>query len=214
MSSLSRFPKPGPALEAEFVIWPSDLEIHRIHGATYGSMEFNGTGRGNGRFSPLAGPSGAIIPTLYGGASFECASMESVFHDVPHTAGFKAYDKKNLEKARASIITPTRNLNLINLSGKALHKLGISRVRLLECEAAEYPHTRPWAEARHRQHIQADGLRWVSRQDDEAHALMLFGDRVEPGDLRVASPPTHILKNPELYLQLLELAQLIGVEIL
>jgi hypothetical protein len=33
----------------------------------------------------------AAIPTLYGGTSFNCASMETVFHDVPFSSGLKAF---------------------------------------------------------------------------------------------------------------------------
>lgn len=30
---------------------------------------------------------GASIPTLYGGTTFDCAAMETVFHDVPIAPG-------------------------------------------------------------------------------------------------------------------------------
>jgi hypothetical protein len=208
---MDSFPAPGLTLEAEFITWPADREIHRVHNAAYGSIEFN-PGNGDARFSPVTSARGNPVPTLYGGETFECALMETVFRDVPHTAGFKAYDKHNLDRMRASVLCPSRDLLLVNLSGKALHKLGITRAKLLECEAADFSHTRRWAGALHAQLPKADGLRWVSRQDDEAHALLLFGDRVKKAVLRVTRPPTDIVHDLKLYLQVLDLAQLIGVD--
>jgi hypothetical protein len=38
--------------------------------------------KGNARFSPIKDSDGASIPTLYGGTSFDCAVMETLFHDV------------------------------------------------------------------------------------------------------------------------------------
>ena len=50
---------------------------------------------------------------------------QTVFHDVPHTPGFKSYDKHNLEGALASVLSPARDLQLVSLSAKALRKLPI-----------------------------------------------------------------------------------------
>jgi len=209
-----RFPLPGPSLVAELVVWPAGQPVYRVHNARYGSLDFNASGAGNTRFSPIADARGKTVPTLYGGETFECALMETVFHDVPFTPGFKTYDRNNLDHVRASILSPARDLLLVNLAGKALRKLGISRARLLESDPADYSHTRPWAEALHRQFIKIDGLRWVSRQDDEAHALVLFGNRVKRGDLREVQPPTELADDGKLYLQLLALARVIGILLL
>lgn len=208
------FPAPGTALLAEFLTWQATRPIYRVHKLRYGPAQFNGSGVGNARFSPIAGTDGKPIPTLYGGETFQGALMETVFHDVPHLPGFKSYDKRNLDQERISIISPVRDLVLVNLSGKALRKLGIPRSKLLESGPAKYPSTRLWAEALHRQCPEADGLCWVSRQDDEAHALVLFGDRVRRGDLHTLQFSADIVNDPNLYLQVLELAQLIGIVIL
>jgi len=206
------FPVPGQALKAEFATWPADRLIHRVHQARFGLIQFNGSGLGNARFSPIASHRGRTVPTLYGGETFECALMETVFHDVPHAAGFKSCDKNNLVSQRVSVLSPDRDLLLVDLSAKALRKLGIARARLLESDAADYPHTRPWAAALHGQFPEADGLRWVSRQDDEAHALILFGDRVKRGALRIVQTPAGLMDDPERYLRVLTLAQVIGVD--
>ncbi len=207
------FPAPGPGLHAELVKWVAGREIHRVHGASYGSTEFNASAKGNARFSPIENAKGKIIPTLYGGSTFDCAAMETVFRDIPYAPGFKTFDKDKLKDKSVSVISPARDLNLVDLSGKALRKLGISRLQLIDSDAADYPNTRPWAAALHAQCPKADGLVWVSRQDDEARAMILFGDRMDKGDLAETSPPSDIAGDPILYGQLLELAKRIGVNI-
>lgn len=66
--------------------------LHRVHQSKYQADEFNPGVRGNARFSPIQDEHGKPIPTLYGGTMMACALMETVFHDVPHTAGFKIFD--------------------------------------------------------------------------------------------------------------------------
>ena len=67
--------------------WAKDRVIHRIHEEHDAGDVFNPGLRGNARFSPIKDSTATAIPTLYGGDSFECAAMETVFHDVPYTAG-------------------------------------------------------------------------------------------------------------------------------
>jgi len=155
-----------------------------------------------------------MIPTLYGGTTFECAAMETVFRDIPYSRSLKTFDKSKLQDRLASVISPTRDLQLINLANTALRKLGIPRNQLIDSDAADYPQTRPWAVALYEQFPQADGLVWVSRQDDQAHSLVIFGDRVKKSDLAEVAPPKDITGDPGIYAQLLDLAQRIGVNII
>ena len=62
-----------------------------------------------------------------------------------------------------SQLTLSRNLTLIDLSAVPLHKLGISRKDLIECDASQYSETRAWALALHDQYPNAEGLTWTSR---------------------------------------------------
>lgn len=204
------FPAPGPDLHAETVPWKAGERIERIHDQKYGSTQFNPANTSDSRFSPIASK-GKIIPTLYGGTTFDCAAMESVFRDIPYSPGFKAFDKDKLQGKRASVISPTRDLQLINLASKALRKLGITRIQLIESDSVDYINTRPWAVALHDQFPQSDGLVWVSRQDDEAQALVLFGDRVRKPDLAEVASPRGIAGDPVIYPKLLDLARRIGV---
>lgn len=207
------FPVPGPGLHADAVKWKKGRRIERIHDEKYASTQFNTKSAGNSRFSSIAAK-GKIIPTLYGGSTFECVAMETVFRDIPYSRGFKSFDKKKLQGKQASIIIPTRDLQLINLANTALRKLVITRNQLIDNDAADYANTRPWAVALHEQFPLVDGLVWVSRQDDEAHAVVLFGDRVKNTDLEEVDPPVEITVDPVIYARLLDLAQRIGVNII
>jgi hypothetical protein len=193
--------------------WPRGQVIHRIHPNIYGSSQFNPGPKGNARFSPIKASDKSNIPTLYGGTTFDCAAMETVFHDVPIAAGFKTFDKQKLADHAYSQITPRRALNLIDLTGTALKKLGIQRSQLIDTEKDEYLNTRNWAEALHAACPNADGLCWVSRQDDRAFAIVIFGDRVAAADLTPAGAPQDLLTVAPVYADLVVLADRIGVDL-
>lgn len=89
--------------------------------------------------------------------------METVFHDVPHTAGFKSFDKGKLTGQVHSAVQVSQPLHLVDLSSVALRKLGVTRKQLIDTEKDQYPATRKWAEAIHRQYPDVQGLSWVSR---------------------------------------------------
>lgn len=215
VTSLADGPPPPPNLAAlaSWFSWPKGRPIHRIHLDRYDGNQFNPGVSGNARFSPIKTKAGLSIPTLYGGMTFECAAMETVFHDVPYSPGLKTLEKSKLRDQTYSQLIPGRDLNLIDLSSPALRKLGIERKELIDTEKDRYPHTRKWAEAFHAECDEADGLCWVSRQDDRASAIMLFGDRVEDALLAVSGPSQNILSDLSIYGDLLVLADRIGLDI-
>jgi hypothetical protein len=204
---------PAPNLQITTTSWPAGLAIHRVHHLDYGAVQFNPGVRGNARFSPIAAAGAHPIPTLYGGSSFACAAMESVFHDVPFVAGFKAYDKGKLAGQGHSQFSAARDLLLADLGSKALRKLGVPRNALIDTEKDQYPLTRQWAVAIHAQFPAVQGLCWVSRQDDSARALVLFGDRIAEGLLEPGAPTRSLVNDPAAYGELLALAEQIGVDI-
>lgn len=195
------------------MIWPKGQVIHRVHLKIYGSSEFNPGLKGNARFSPIKASDGLSIPTLYGGTTFDCAAMETIFHDVPFAAGLKTFDKQKLADQAYSQVTPQRNFSLADLSTTALRKLGVHRHQLIDTEKDKYPSTRKWAEAIHAACPSAEGLCWVSRQDDRALAVILFGDRVATTDLLPTADPRNVLADVLVYVDLLALADRIGVNI-
>jgi hypothetical protein len=176
-------------------------------------VEFNPSPAGNARFSPLVNAAGAVIPTLYAGTTLDCALMETVFHDVPFVAGPKIWSKATHVAGKVySQFTLRRNLTLIDLSAVPLHKLGISRKDLIECDGSQYPETRAWALALHDQYPNAEGLTWTSRQADPARALVLFEDRFSGPALNVSGAPTSLLlSDGSAILEVLTLARRLGV---
>src|SRR3990172_11494560 len=105
--------------------WPRGRPIHRIHLVRYAADSFNPGRKGDARFSPIVDASGTAIPTLYGGSTFDCAAMETVFHDVPFAPGFKSFDKRKFVGQIHSVLLPATDLVLADLSNVALRKLGV-----------------------------------------------------------------------------------------
>ncbi|WP_313806665.1 RES family NAD+ phosphorylase [Sphingobium sp.] len=194
--------------------WESGEIIHRVHPDVYTADQFNPGLNGNARFSPICDAAGNPIPTIYGGTTFECAVMETVFHDVPFAAGLKTVARRKIRHHHYSQLISAAELTLANLSNKALRKLGIPRVDLIDTEKDLYPQTRKWAEAIHAQCLDVQGLCWVSRQDHTAQAIILFGDRLAPGLLSLTAPSVDLVGDDATYAGAVKLADDIGVKII
>jgi hypothetical protein len=206
-------PAPPEHLHISTLIWKAVRTLHRVHLAEFAGDQFNPGKTGNARFSPIKTPRGKSIPTVYGGSTFECAAMETVFHDVPFVPGFKSSDKAKLKDQVHTRLTFRTDLVLVDLRSKALRKLGIQRKHLIDSEKDQYPVARLWAEAIHTQHPHVQGLCWTSRQDDAAQAVVLFGDRIAPGDLYKVGDSRSLLDDSATYDELLDLALQVGVNI-
>lgn len=204
-------PAPGSKLALTIKQWPPGTVLHRVHLSRYGAVQFNPGVQGNARFSPIQNKQGQPIPTLYAGATLDCALMETVFHDVPFAPGFKSLDKRRLHEQMHASLKLAHPLQLVDLSSIALRKLGVRRNQLIDTEKAAYPHTRRWAEAIHHQCPTAQGLSWVSRQDDGARAFVLFGDRIDAGVLTAVAESVPLLDEGERQDAVFLLAERLGV---
>lgn len=193
--------------------WSSSRVIHRVHPAVYEAERFNPGPNGNARFSPITDACGGSIPTIYGGTTFHCAAMETVFHDLPFTPGLKSMRKEKLRGHSYSQIIPAQDLTLADLSGPALRKIGIKRVDLIDTEKRRYRFTRKWAEAIHAQCADVQGLCWVSRQDERALALIIFGDRVGADSLGIHAPSVDLVAHVATYADLVGLADDNGLKL-
>jgi hypothetical protein len=213
MGTLVPAPPTDLAKHIKTVSWPKGQLIHRVHLSAYAPDAFNPGAKGNARFSPIQDSSGKNIPTLYGGTTFDCAVMETVFHDVPFIAGLKTFDKAKLADQLYSVLAPQRALVLADLSATALRALGLRRGELIDTEKDQYPGTRKWAEAIHAACPAVEGLCWVSRQDDRARAIVLFGNRISPDDLKTSGISREIRSDIAVYSDLLTLAERIGVNV-
>ncbi|NCE85729.1 RES family NAD+ phosphorylase [Pseudomonas sp. Q1] len=206
-------PVPAAMLHVTLTVLAKGDVLHRVHQEKYQPDQFNPGVHGNARFSPIQDDQGRAIPTLYGGTTVECALMETVFHDVPHTAGFKSFDKGKLVGQVHSAVQVTQPLHLVDLSSVPLRKLGVTRKQLIDTEKDQYPATRKWAEAIHRQYPDVQGLSWVSRQDDSARAVVLFGDRIPGGALHSQGASRSLIEDSTVFDSVLDLADRIGVVI-
>lgn len=210
-------PASTPALPGKLHVTLTSLVkgevLHRVHQSKYLAEELNPGVQGNARFSPIQDEHGNPIPTLYGGTTLDCALMETVFHDVPHSAGFKSVDKGKLAGQVHSTVRIEQELQLVDLASVPLRKLGVTRKQLIDTEKDQYPATRKWAVAIHRRCPQAQGLSWISRQDDSARTVVLFGDRIPDAALRAEGKSRSLLDDADAYDAVLDLANRIGVNI-
>src|SRR5664280_442804 len=206
-------PSPPKRLDATLVTLKlgRGLKLHRVHDLAFGGSEFNTNTKGNARFSPITDDAGVLIPTLYAGTTLDCALMETIFHDLPFNAGFKPFSKLKMDGKVHSVLNPTADLRLIDLSTVALHTLGVKRTQLIDTTKVHYPATRHWAQALYTQFPNAQGLRWTSRQDDQAHAVMLFGTRVSPSDIGWDGTSESLLLDGHAQPSVIDLASRIGV---
>ena len=209
----STVPDPPAVLHVTPAIWKAGAALHRLHLEAYAAEAFNPGIKGNARFSPIVNAAGKPIPTLYGGTSFDCAAMETVFHDVPFAPGLKTYAKHKLEGQLHSVLATTVALTLADLRNVPLRKLGVERKQLIDTDKDTYGQTRKWAAAIHAQHDHIQGLCWTSRQDDSAMAVMLFGDRIGAGTVTQRDRSRVLLDDGPTYMELLTLADMIGVRV-
>jgi len=206
-------PQPQGTLNISLTTLAAGTVLHRIHDQQYNAVQFNPSIGGNARFSPIQNSKGVPIPTLYAGITQNCALMETAFHDVPYVPGFKTVDKNKLIELVHSIVETTSDLTLVDLASVPLRKLGITRNELIDTEKDQYPVTRLWAKEIYSQCPAAQGLVWISRQDDSTKAIVLFGDRVNTGVLQQSGDSLSITEDSATYTAVLELADQLGVQI-
>ena len=209
----STTPEPSDHLDLSFTKLAEGTVLHRVHESGYLAGQFNPGVRGNARFSPIQDDQGEAIPTLYAGTTLACALMETVFHDVPHTAGFKTFDKAKLSGQVHSTVRVEADIRLVDLSSVPLRKLGVTSKQLIDTEKNQYSATRKWAMAIHSQCPDAQGLSWISRQDDSARAVVLFGDRIQESQLKADAESLNLSEDIVTYDAVLDLAERIGVSI-
>lgn len=208
-----RDPPPGPPpTNPPKVVTLKPRTIWRVHAAQYRPAQFHPGGNGDARFSPIYRPDKTPIPTIYGASTFAGAIMETIFHDVPTPPAGYILDIEKLREAEivVSRIRAKRTLPLVDLSTKGLKRMGLRRADLIDTPVNLYPGTRAWAEWLHQQ-SRTKGLLWTSRQDDEAKALILFGDRIAESAFRVEVDREPVYENQHLD-ELLDIAEHIGIE--
>lgn len=191
-------------------VWKEGRPVNRIHPVRYASTEFNATGKGHARFSPLVQPDGTIIATMYGADTFRAAAMETVFHDLPDDIAHFIFDYKKLHSMALSVIEPMRDLQLLELSAVGLKPMRLKRADIVESPPSLYWQTQQYALGWHNRFPNIDGLYWISKQDGDGPACMLFGDRVSVGDLAITSVGESLQASPQME-KMVNLAKLLGI---
>ena len=162
-----------------------ETRLFRNHHRDFGGASFNPCRGGATRFAPLRSPNGACIPTFYAATTFDGAAYETMFRDPPSKYG--GYRRQLLEDRGVSVIAPLRTLQLVGLFTPELRRLGIPPEEMFQAHDSVYPFCRDLAEMAWRDNPDADGIVWSSVRDSAAHAMLLFGDRLDPADFSVAS---------------------------
>ena len=178
--------RPG---KAGYIALRSGIEFHRIHPTVYMPEQFNGTEKGDARFSPIKSPAGMVIPTIYGAESFECAACEVILRcpDVPPVdlktglPTFQIVFPADFEHYSHSVVRTTVDLNLVDVTTAGQRKFGVDQNALLAGPKSTYPETRAWAEHIHATCSAAAGLYYTSFQYGPKFAIVLFGDRRAAG---------------------------------
>ncbi|HYG61476.1 MAG TPA: RES family NAD+ phosphorylase [Thermoanaerobaculia bacterium] len=197
------------------MVWERGKSILRCHDVRFGASEFN-PGVGRGRFHPLRDLDGRPVPTLYAADNPEGAFSETIFHEMPVRGPEKILRRLSLVPTVLSTLAATRDLTLAQLHGYGLSRIGVTRSELIEVGSEHYGETAAWARALHAcdgRDGRIDGLVWVSRQHDDAYALVLFGDRVARRDLVVVEPPLPLYQGPG-YLAVQSAAERAGITII
>jgi hypothetical protein len=203
--------RPTSGKDPEIKPWTSRRTFWRAHAAKYPPEQFNASGLGSARFSPLFNPlDGTPIPILYLANRRSGALCESVLHDCPtppigYTLDFGKLRDQELVLSPLKI---TVKIRLINLTVPGLKRLGLTRADVID--GGDYARTRDFAAWLYQHCPTAQGLRWVSRQDDEASVMVLFGDRLSKTALKVAGPSESTWAMP-VEGELLDLATTLGI---
>lgn len=176
-----------PASVRQASLFPVDLgtRLFRNHHRDFSGAAFTPCRGRATRFAPLRTPDGACIPTFYAATTFDGAAYETMFRDPPSKYG--GYRRQLLEDRGVSVVAPVRTLRLVGLFTPELRRLDILPEEVFQAHDSVYPFCRGLAEMAWRDNPDADGIVWSSVRDSAAHAMLLFGDRLDPADFSVES---------------------------
>jgi hypothetical protein len=182
------------------ITWDAGRPMARLYNARHGPLGFNPTAASQ-RFRPIHDDEDRVVPTSYAGEDVETALAEGLLRGVDAIEADERprLYRRDVRDIRLAAVAPTRALTFAQLNGPGLTKLGLSRKKLIEVPAPEYPHTAAWAQAIFDCPIAFDGLLWTSRQNDSAAAVVLWEGRIDPtADLRLIDEPLALDSEPGL----------------
>jgi hypothetical protein len=187
--------------------------LWRVYPQKYDVDGFNDTPLGNARFSPIE-VAGSIVATLYAGSTLDVALMETVWHDAPIPShDFDLILKAATEPRRVGSFKPSGALRLVDLTAVGLRRLGLTRSNVIDGDQADYPITRQLCTWLYENKPEAQGVCWISRQNDEGWAVVLFKPRLGDISLAVDAKDEIFTDGPHLD-ALLTLAERLGASVI
>ena len=139
-------------------VWPAGRPFVRAHEHAFGSTESDPRATGDRRFSPFTAD-GVIVPVLYAGTDDRTATAETIFHRLAGRGRPRRVPLARYRSWQWSEVHPTRDLRLLALDA------GLpDAAELVDGDALSCARSRQRAAELLRQHPDADGLVWVSRQ--------------------------------------------------
>ena len=164
----------------------------RVYHTAHGALSYNGTEKGNARFSPIQDADGHTVPVLYAGSTPAVALMETVLHDAPWPSDgyILTLPPPDKELRRMACLVNVQPLQLADFSALGLRRVGLKKSDVLETDKTHYPHSRSVAQWLYAQRPDLQGILWPSRQDDRGKAMVVFAPRLK-------TTPLHVWHNGE-----------------
>jgi hypothetical protein len=140
------------------LVWPTGRPFVRAHAHTFGSTELDARTTGDHRFSPLE-VDGATVPVIYAGTDDRTAAAETIFHRLPGHGRPRRVPLDRYLGWQWSRVRATRDLRLLAIDARLE-----GAADLVDGDALSYAHARHGAAELLREHPDADGFLWASRQ--------------------------------------------------
>lgn len=156
------------------VEWPTKTRMWRLFSRVRGALGFNPT-RTSARFRPIYLDK-KIVPTAYVAEDTETAIAEGLLRGVSSLVTGSRRRLEGVEVADLSLIPliPTRAMTLMRLHGAGLTRFGLLPAHITDCEKEFYPYTAAWAQGLHDCETHADGIIWMSHQNNAGEAAILW----------------------------------------
>lgn len=187
------WPSGKTAVAHEQPVDPGTLLYRVLDGSSGRSVtDFNPGLGAPTRFAFFTAKDGSKVPVLYAALTAEAALAESILRYVPVEGGELL--RRDYEPMILGGLRPLRSLRLASFKGLGLRALGTDQSDVSETGPDRYEETVLWAQAAHLAGF--DGVAWMSHRCNSDIAVMLFGDRVQKGDLQADSGVARIFRRP------------------
>ncbi len=143
--------------------------LFRLHESCYGAIYFNPDP--SWRFND---PSGKEYGVLYAALDYHAALRETLKPDK-----FNILSANFLRSRCLSILTPKRDLRLVDLAGAGLTRIGADG----RLTTGSYQIAQSWSQALYRHPDRVDGLYYCSRYDPSKFCVALYDGRVDSSEL-------------------------------